>query len=61
MIDIKAEAILLPIYGYIVPFHISVIKNASKTDDYLRINFVTPTQMVAHAQVTVVETNVNLF
>ena len=47
----KAEAILLPIYGYIVPFHISTVKNASKTDEYLRINFVTPTQVVAQFQV----------
>lgn len=25
-----------------VPFHISTIKNASKTEDCLRLNFVTP-------------------
>lgn len=50
-VDVKAEVILLPIYGYLVPFHISIVKNASKTDDYLRINFVTPTQITAQSQV----------
>eukprot|EP00026_Physarum_polycephalum_P000558 Phypoly_transcript_00559.p1 GENE.Phypoly_transcript_00559~~Phypoly_transcript_00559.p1 ORF type:complete len:1075 (-),score=176.29 Phypoly_transcript_00559:1265-4462(-) len=50
LVDHKAEAILLPIYGYLVPFHISIVKNASKTDDYLRINFVTPTQVIAQSQ-----------
>jgi len=33
------EAVLLPIYGVLVPFHISVVKNASKDNDYLRVNF----------------------
>ncbi|EFA86784.1 FACT complex subunit SPT16 [Heterostelium album PN500] len=41
-IDMNKESILLPIYGYIVPFHISTIKNVSKTEEYLRINFNTP-------------------
>lgn len=42
-IDPQRESILLPIYGQLVPFHVSNIKNVSKTDDeYLRINFVTP-------------------
>lgn len=51
LVDVKAEALLLPIYGYLVPFHISIVKNASKTDDYLRINFVTPTAITAQSQV----------
>jgi len=41
-VDQKREAVLLPIYGVLVPFHISTIKNATKSDDYLRINFITP-------------------
>jgi nucleosome binding factor SPN SPT16 subunit len=41
-VDQKREAVLLPIYGMLVPFHISTIKNATKSEDYLRINFVTP-------------------
>eukprot|EP01133_Synstelium_polycarpum_P015861 gene15861-18847_t len=44
-VDSRKEAILLPIYGYIVPFHISTIKNVSKYDDFLRINFNTPTSL----------------
>lgn len=51
LVDVKAEAILLPIYGYLVPFHVSTVKNASRLEEYLRINFVTPTQMVAQTQV----------
>lgn len=41
----KQQAVILPIYGMAVPYHISHIKNISKTDEndytYLRINFVT--------------------
>jgi len=43
MIDTKKEAIILPIFGHMVPFHISTIKNSSKMDEFLRINFNTPT------------------
>jgi len=47
-VDNQKEAVLLPIYGLLVPFHISTIKNASKTDEqYLRINFNTPVSVVA--------------
>jgi len=46
-VDGKAETVLIPVYGQLVPFHISTIKNVSKTDEagvtYLRINFVAPT------------------
>lgn len=45
-VDMEAEALLVPINGVPVPFHISVIKNASKSDEgrhtYLRINFHVP-------------------
>ena len=44
--DGKAETVLVPMYGRLVPFHISNIKNVSKTDEsgwtFLRINFVSP-------------------
>jgi nucleosome binding factor SPN SPT16 subunit len=40
--------VILPIYGLAVPFHLSTLKNLSKSDegDYvsLRFNFVTPGQ-----------------
>ena len=42
-VDGKAETVLIPIFGQLVPFHISTIKNVSKTDEggntVLRINF----------------------
>ena len=47
-VDGKAETVLIPIFGQLVPFHVSTIKNVSKTDEggntILRINFVAPTQ-----------------
>ena len=40
---------ILPIYGFAVPYHISTIKNVTKTEesDYmvLRINFQSPGQI----------------
>ncbi|KNC56189.1 FACT complex subunit SPT16 [Thecamonas trahens ATCC 50062] len=46
-VDISAETVFLPIYGHAVPFHVSTIKSASKSDEgeyvYVRFNFVTPT------------------
>lgn len=47
-IDREKEAVLLPIYGYLVPFHITTIKSVSKSEEYLRIIFKSP----ANAQVT---------
>jgi len=45
-VDGKAEAVLIPVFGRLVPFHISTIKNVSKNDEggytFLRINFVAP-------------------
>lgn len=46
MVDMEAEAIIVPINGIPVPFHISTLKNANKSDEgqysYLRINFHVP-------------------
>ncbi|CAG8535911.1 12681_t:CDS:10 [Ambispora leptoticha] len=48
VVDQKNESIILPIYGFAVPFHISTLKNASKSEEgdytYLRLNFLTPNQ-----------------
>jgi len=48
VVDARANSIILPIYGLAVPFHISTLKNVSKSDegDYvmLRLNFITPGQ-----------------
>mmetsp|Transcript_2232 Transcript_2232/g.3562 ORF Transcript_2232/g.3562 Transcript_2232/m.3562 type:complete len:816 (-) Transcript_2232:34-2481(-) len=45
-VDTRHEAVLLPIHGQIVPFHVSTIKNVSKNEEgqyfFLRINFVHP-------------------
>ena len=45
-VDGKAEAVLLPINGRLVPFHVSTIKNVSKSEEgawtFLRINFIAP-------------------
>ena len=44
--DKKHEAVVLPVFGIAVPFHISTIKNLSQNTEgdttYLRINFFTP-------------------
>lgn len=48
VIDKKHDSVILPIYGMAVPFHISTLKNASKSDEgeyvMLRLNFLTPGQ-----------------
>ncbi|KAI8834781.1 FACT complex subunit SPT16 N-terminal lobe domain-containing protein [Chytriomyces cf. hyalinus JEL632] len=48
MVDKRSEAIILPIYGMAVPFHISTLKTIVKNDEgsttYLRFNFATPGQ-----------------
>lgn len=45
-VDSKAFSLLLPINGMMIPFHISLVKNASTSDEggftFLRINFNTP-------------------
>ncbi|CAN8065323.1 unnamed protein product [Agarophyton chilense] len=46
VVDMDAETVIVPIHGVPVPFHISTLKNATKSDEgqysYLRINFHTP-------------------
>jgi nucleosome binding factor SPN SPT16 subunit len=48
-VDETRQSVILPVYGYAVPFHISTIKNVTKSDatDHmvLRINFQTPGQI----------------
>ncbi|KAF3941694.1 hypothetical protein ABW19_dt0200520 [Dactylella cylindrospora] len=50
VVDVKAQTIIVPIFGRPVPFHISTIKNVSKNEEdpftYLRINLVSPGQGV---------------
>lgn len=45
--DGKAETVVVPLFGSLVPFHITTIKNVAQNDEvgftYLRINFVAPT------------------
>lgn len=49
MVDQRAQSIVLPIYGFAVPFHVNTLKNVSKSDEgeytYLRLNFITPGQI----------------
>lgn len=46
VVDMESEAIIVPINGIPVPFHISTLKNANKSDEgqysYLRVNFHIP-------------------
>lgn len=53
-VDGKQEAVLIPIHGRLVPFHISTVKNVSKSEEggwtYLRINFVAPAASVSAQQ-----------
>ncbi|KAH3767794.1 FACT complex subunit SPT16 [Pelomyxa schiedti] len=41
-VDAMHDSVMLPMFGYMVPFHISTIKNVTSHEDSLRINFVTP-------------------
>lgn len=51
IVDMEHEAIIVPINGIPVPFHISTLKNATKSDEgqysYLRVNFHTPQATVS--------------
>jgi nucleosome binding factor SPN SPT16 subunit len=64
-VDMEAEAVLVPINGIPVPFHISTIKNASKSDEgkhtYLRINFHVPVSAVARSNFSRVAQNAPTF
>ncbi|CAG8822732.1 30242_t:CDS:2, partial [Racocetra persica] len=48
IVDTKSESIILPVFGFAVPFHISTLKNVNKSEEgeyvYLRLNFLTPGQ-----------------
>ncbi|KAL1528547.1 hypothetical protein AB1Y20_009890 [Prymnesium parvum] len=53
-VDGKAEALLVPINGRLVPFHISCIRSITKAEEgaytHLRINFIVPVSTAASAQ-----------
>ncbi|KAI0928386.1 hypothetical protein AcW1_005644 [Taiwanofungus camphoratus] len=55
-VDRKSQTIVLPIHGFVVPFHINTIKNVSKNDEgeftYLRVNFQTPGQLAGKKEDT---------
>ncbi|KAK6094527.1 FACT complex subunit spt16 [Batrachochytrium dendrobatidis] len=48
LVDRRSETIILPVFGQAVPFHVSTLKNVSKSDEQdfvlLRFNFITPGQ-----------------
>jgi len=48
-VDTKNDSIILPIMGKMIPFHVSFIKNVSKSDEnnfsFLRINFTVPVSL----------------
>jgi nucleosome binding factor SPN SPT16 subunit len=56
LIDKKNDSIILPIHGLPVPFHLSTLKNVTKSDEgdfvYLRFNFVTPGQTLGRKENT---------
>jgi len=56
-VDEAKSTIILPINGFITPFHISTIKNVSLTDEgdqsMLRINFQSPGQILGKKEDTV--------
>jgi nucleosome binding factor SPN SPT16 subunit len=49
-VDQLRQAVLLPMHGMIVPFHISTIKSVSMTDSDLRIVFKAPDALIAKQQ-----------
>lgn len=65
IVDMEAEALIVPINGVPVPFHISTIKNATKSDEgkhtYLRINFHLPQSAVARSNFSRAAQNTPIF
>ncbi|KAJ3213204.1 FACT complex subunit spt16 [Clydaea vesicula] len=65
LVDRRNFSVILPIYDLAVPFHVSTLKNVSKTDDkdftYLRFNFITPGQSFGKKVETVVRKSLNPF
>ncbi|KAJ3142649.1 FACT complex subunit spt16 [Physocladia obscura] len=55
VVDRRSEAVILPVYGMAVPFHIStlkaVVKNEEGSSTYLRFNFITPGQATGKKEV----------
>jgi len=41
-VDVEKENVILPVHGLLVPFHISTIKSATQSEDFIRFNFITP-------------------
>ncbi|KAJ1431655.1 FACT complex subunit-domain-containing protein [Ochromonadaceae sp. CCMP2298] len=44
-VDMEKECLLVPLYGNLVPFHVSTIKNMTQPDPDMRINFFIPGAM----------------
>lgn len=65
MVDMRAECVILPINGVPVPFHISTIKNVSKSEEdkatYLRINFYVPGQSLGRDVLPAMQTAIAKF
>lgn len=65
LVDKRNLSVILPIYGYAVPFHISTLKNVVKNEDrdyvYLRFNFITPGQSFGKKDQSSVKYNFNRF
>lgn len=62
LVDRRNQSIILPIYGLAVPFHITTIKNVSKSEDlsqvFLRFNFQTPGQSLGKKDPTSIVSDV---
>ena len=64
-VDLKNDTVILPIFKMMVPFHINLIKNVSKSEEnsfsYLRINFMTPISGLSNLALGEVEMNQSAF
>ena len=65
LVDKRSESIVLPLFGQAVPFHLSTLKNVTKSDeqDYtlLRFNFITPGVTVGKKDSSVFEDSNSTF